>query len=162
MNTAQKSLFQKETVFISKGGNSKEVFQDISEQLQAKGLVKKDFLESLLEREENYPTGIDLSVINNQLPNIAIPHTESEFVNTCRIVPIKLTNSVVFKNMIQPDKELNVSFLFMLLNNSPSEQANMLAEIMDFLNSTDKNKLENFFDLKDERDIYEFLTLNFN
>ena len=46
-------------------------------------------------------------------PNIAIPHTESEFVKTCRIVPVKLNHPITFHNMIAPDASFEVRFLFM-------------------------------------------------
>ena len=162
MDTINKPLFEKETIFLSNKSNQEEVFKELAEQLFEKSLVTEDFLSNLLEREQNYPTGIDLSVINSELPNIAIPHTEGEFVKVRRIIPVKLKQPMKFHNMIQPDKELTVSFLFMILNDSPDEQANLLAEIMDFLNSTDSEKLNSFFDLTDTTAIYEFLENNFN
>ncbi|MDK8252740.1 PTS sugar transporter subunit IIA, partial [Enterococcus faecalis] len=79
-----------------------------------KKLVTPDFLTNLLEREHNYPTGLSLTPIDPALPNIAIPHTESTFVRTTRIIPIKLKQSLSFHNMIIPDETLSVSFLFMI------------------------------------------------
>ena len=72
-----------------------------------------DFLDHLIEREENYPTGLDLTLIDQALPNIAIPHTESEYVNTTRIIPIKLNHPISFNNMIQPKNRVG-RFLFFL------------------------------------------------
>ncbi len=161
MNSLQNALFEKETVFIENGESKEEIFKSVAKQLLEKGLVTEDFLDNLLEREENYPTGIDLSVINPNLPSIAIPHTESSFVKTRRIIPIKLIKSVEFKNMIQPDQKVEASFLFMILNDSPNEQANMLADIMDFLNRTDLEELKSFFELNEEKEIYKFLATKF-
>ena len=37
------------------------------------------------------------------MPNVAIPHTEGEFVNARLIVPIALKHPIKFQNMIEPD-----------------------------------------------------------
>lgn len=84
-----------------------------------RAMSKMIFLCNLKERENNYPTGIDITPISTELANVAIPHTEGEFVNARLIVPVKLTQEVTFKNMILPDEELSVKFLFMILNNDP-------------------------------------------
>lgn len=161
MKQAQNFLFDKETVFILKGESQEEIFSTVANDLLEKDLVTEDFLENLLERENNFPTGIDLSVIDPKLPNIAIPHTEIEFVKTKRIIPIRLIQPIAFQNMIQPDQSLEVSFLFMILNDSATEQSNMLADIMDYLNQTDPKELRSFFELTKEEDVYEFLVDNF-
>ena len=129
-------LFFKDSIFITQKKSVEEIFKEISTQLVAKKLVKDNFFENLLIREKNFPTGLDLSVIDSSLPNIAIPHTEGEFVNTRRVVPIKLMYPVTFNNMIDPTKQVEVNFLFMILNNDPVGQANVLSEIMGFLSST--------------------------
>ena len=63
--------------------------------------------------------------------------------------------------MIEPDKELDVKFLFMILNNDPEGQANILAQIMDFLNSTPVDQLTKLFNLKSTDEIYEFMAEHF-
>ena len=85
--------------------------------------------------------GLDTSTLGKNIPNIAIPHTEGEFVNTKLIVPVSLTTPVVFHNMINPEQPLEVKFLFMLLDNDPDGQAELLASVMDFLADTPANEL---------------------
>ena len=63
--------------------------------------------------------------------------------------------------MIDPSQELEVKFLFMILNNDPEGQANILAQIMDFLASTSVLQLNKLFNLTDTNKIYEFLSENF-
>ena len=129
--------------------------------LLKKKLVTPDFLTNLLEREHNYPTGLSLTPIDPALPNIAIPHTESTFVRTTRIIPIKLKQSLSFHNMIIPDETLSVSFLFMILNENGIEQTGLLATIMDFINTTDRSSLLAFFQCEDKEEVYRFLQKNF-
>lgn len=154
-------MFQKDLVFTSNGDTSTEVFTEIAEQLLAKDLVKPEYLENLIKREASFPTGMDMKVVNPELPNIAIPHTEVEFVKTSAIIPVKLTNPIRFNNMISPDDELEVGYLFMILNNDPNSQAGMLANIMDFMVTTDSNDLKNFFATSDTQEITDFLNSHF-
>lgn len=154
-------LFAKKDVFISDQSGQKGVFEEISKTLLNEGLVKNEFLENLVMREKNFPTGIDLSVVDPSFPNVAIPHTEGEFVNVRRVIPIKLLKPISFFNMIQPEQELKVSFMFMILNNDPEGQANVLAQIMQFLTTTSRKKLKEFFEMKETDEMYNFLNNNF-
>lgn len=155
------SLFSEDTVYVSEGNSQTAVFEEVYQSLLAKKLVTENFLDNLIEREENYPTGLNLAPISQELPNIAIPHTESEFVNTTRIVPIKLKKDILFHNMIQPDEVMNVRFLFMILNQNGEEQSGLLADIMDFINSIEQTELIDFFNEEDPKMIYQFLEKNF-
>ncbi|GHN36009.1 PTS sugar transporter subunit IIA [Lactobacillus delbrueckii] len=162
MLTATKNdLFASDAVFISEQTDKEAVIREVYQKLLDRGYVKGDFIAHILEREKQYPTGIDTSPISKDLPNVAIPHTEGEFVNTRMIAPIELVHPVKFHNMIEPDKELDVKFLFMILNNDPEGQANILAQIMDFLNSTPVEQLKQLFSSKSTSEIYEFLAEHF-
>lgn len=156
-----KKLFFKETTYVSGKATQEEVFEEVYLDLLNKQLVTEDFLESLLERERHYPTGLDLSPVSEVLPDIAIPHTECEYVRTTRIIPIKLKNEITFHNMISPSDQISVRFLFMILNENGEAQAGMLADIMDFINSVDKEELCGFFKLEDTEAIYQFLEEHF-
>lgn len=155
------SLFAKDAVYISDSADRDMVFSDVYRNLLKAGYVKGNFLSHVLEREDLYPTGIDTSPISKELPNIAIPHTEGEFVNARLIVPVLLKHPIRFNNMVDPQKTLDVSFLFMILNNDPTGQANVLAQIMDFLAHTSVDKLMELFSLDSTKEIYDFLTENF-
>lgn len=157
----EEPLFVEDTVYISSKTTAEEVIQEISDKLLEKGLVKPDFYQNVIGREKDYPTGIDLGVVNEALPNIAIPHTEGEFVNVRRVIPVHLEEPVTFKNMIDPDSSMEVKFLFMILNNDPEGQSNILAQIMNFCTTTSVNDLEAFFKSTDKSAIYEFLNRSF-
>lgn len=61
--------------------------------------------------------------------------------------------------MIDPEKELDVSFIFMILNNEGGMQTDVLAKIMDFVTKT--QGIEELFSLDSEDKIYEFIEKNF-
>ncbi|MGH2066973.1 PTS sugar transporter subunit IIA, partial [Aerococcus sp. L_4] len=64
MSEVKESLVSIEDTFISHATTSEEVLKEIGLKLLKKGLVKEKFIENILEREQNYPTGLDLSVID--------------------------------------------------------------------------------------------------
>lgn len=161
MSNTVEALVSKEDVFISNGTTSDEVFSEISKQLYEAGLVKDNFLDNIIKREDAYPTGMDLSVIDDSLSNIAIPHTESGFVNVRKIIPVKLNNEVEFNNMINPSEKLRVKFLFMILNNDPEGQANILSEIMGFVSECDVEELQKMFDSDSKEYIFNQLKEKF-
>ncbi len=158
----EKALFVANNVYNSSKTTAKEVIKEVADKLLADGLVKPAFYENVIEREKDYPTGIDLSVVNNNLPNIAIPHTEGEFVNVRRVIPVHLEHPVTFKNMIDPSSSMEVKFLFMILNNDPEGQSNILAQIMNFCTTTSVNDLETFFKSTDTKAVYQFLIRSFS
>ncbi|RTX85544.1 PTS sugar transporter subunit IIA, partial [Staphylococcus piscifermentans] len=110
------NLIFENSVFITNASSKEDVFRELARALKANGDVKSEFLEHVLEREKNYPTGMDLSLLDIDYPNIAIPHTETEFVNVTKIIPVKLNHPIDFQNMISPHNTIKVSFLFMILN----------------------------------------------
>ena len=160
-DTVSKTLFDPTAVFVTEQTTQAAIFQEVADKLVEKQYVKPEFLVNLSEREKNYPTGIDMSVVNPDYPNVAIPHTEGEFVNVRLVVPIKLVHPVEFHNMIDPIDKFDVSFLFMILNNDPDGQANVLAEIMGFLTTTPAEDLENLFGETNRAAIYSFLNTFF-
>lgn len=157
MSEVKKSLVSIEDTFISHATTSEEVLKEIGLKLLKKGLVKEKFIDNILEREENYPTGLDLSVIDPSYSNIAVPHTEGEFVNATKVIPVGLTNKVVFHNMIHPKESLEVSNLFIILNNNPEEQSQILAKIMDFINILDTEEAQALFQASTPLDLYDII-----
>ncbi|MBS4535754.1 PTS sugar transporter subunit IIA [Clostridium sp. D2Q-14] len=152
------SLFKKDLVYISDKNTQEEIFEEIYNILLERGLVTEEFKEAIIEREKNFPTGLDLSPVGNGLPNVAIPHTETEYCKSKLVVVVKLNNSIVFNNMIEPDKELKVNYLFFIINDEKTKQSNVLSRLMSFI--TEKEKIEHLDKLNSESDIYEFLIKN--
>jgi PTS system galactitol-specific IIA component len=154
-------LFYPDTVYVSEARTQDEVFAEVSKDLLAKGLVKDAFLENILEREAGYPTGMNMAPLSDRLPNFAVPHTEVEYVNTCRLVPVRLLRPVTWHDMISPDDSFDVSFLFMILNDDAEAQVGILARIMDFVNASGVDTMVDFFNLDDPRSIYDYLVAHF-
>lgn len=157
----KKSVFAADAVFVSSETDQDKLLKNIYDHLLDSGYVKGNFLAHIVEREHNFPTGLSTKTLGTDLPNIAIPHTEGEFVNKRLIVPVALTNPVVFHNMIKPDEALEVKFLFMLLETNPDGQAKLLSQVMDFLAKTPEEELKNFLSFTDPDAIYQYLIQRF-
>lgn len=150
-------LFRKDLIFIEDAKDSRDIFTKVGKKLFEKGLVNEEFINAIIKRESEYPTGLDLSIVDSEsiIPNVAIPHTESKYCKAKNIVIVKLKNEVIFNNMISPADKLEVKFLFMILNNEKEVQSNLLGSLMNFF--TKKENLITLSKLEDTEEIYNYI-----
>ena len=149
-------LFNQELVFCLDVANQEELFDQVATLLEERQIVTDSYRAALKEREKSFPTGLDMEFLGKDLPNVAIPHTDIIHNLTENIVVVRLKDPVTFHNMIAPDKEVEVSLLFFIINNSSSSQTNILAHLMDFF--TTNGNLENMSKLETEEDLYRYIT----
>jgi len=158
MSKDKNQLFEHELIFKEDFTNLDQAFEVMADKLFKRGLTKEHYLKSIKEREKNYPTGIDLSVVEKDFPNVAIPHTESEYCNATKVILVKLQNEITVMNMMDSDSELKVKYLFMILNKAGGEQANILASIMDFV--TNKNNINSLEKAETIEELYNVVKNN--
>lgn len=156
-NLMLKEYVKKENVYIAECNSAENLFKYIYKKLYKEGLVKESFLDGIINRENEYPTGLDLSHVSETLPSIALPHTECESVCVDQVIPIRLTNGIIFNDMINPSQEQTVEFVFMILNSNVDSQSQILPAIMDFIRTKTPEELLFFFNLNDEEKIYDFI-----
>jgi mannitol/fructose-specific phosphotransferase system IIA component (Ntr-type) len=134
----EQQLFQENLIFRENFKNIDEAFGAMTQRFLQADLVKNSYEESIKKREKEFPTGIDLSVIGADLPSVAIPHTEREHCKVTKVIVVKLDQAISVGNMMNPSQELqNVRYLFMILNNTNSEQAGILGKIMEIVTNAD-------------------------
>lgn len=131
--TVATSLFAPDAVYTSDKTSKEEVLEEVYGKLLKAGYVKGDFLSHIIEREEHYPTGIDTSPISKELPNVAIPHTEGEFVNARLIVPIALKHPIKFQNMIEPDSLPILEGMISEIENNYSQAWQIVQQIKELM-----------------------------
>ena len=88
------------------------LFEIMCAELEKKGWIEADFLSSLIEREERFPTGLDTGKIK-----IAVPHTDPEKVIIEGLAVAVIKKPLDFAEMGHPDKQLlpvNIVFLLLL------------------------------------------------
>ncbi|CMV22540.1 PTS system transporter subunit IIA [Streptococcus pneumoniae] len=125
-------FFDKNLVFCLEADNQEQLFDQVASLLEEREIVTPTYREALITREKSFPTGLDMEFLGKDLPNVAIPHTDIVHNLAEKVVVVRLEKPVTFHNMIAPDKEVEVSLLFFIINNSSSSQTNILAQLMDF------------------------------
>ena len=149
-------LFDKNLVFCLQADNQEHLFNQVANLLEERKIVTPSYRAALIEREKSFPTGLDMEFLGKDLPNVAIPHTDIEHNLAEKVVVVRLNQAVTFHNMIAPAKEVKVSLLFFIINNSSSSQTNILAQLMDFF--TKNGNLENLSKLENEDELYDYIT----
>ena len=149
-------FFSKDLVFCLEADNQEQLFDQVATLLEEKKVVTDTYRSALIEREKMFPTGLDMEFLGKDLPNVAIPHTDTIHNLTENFVVVRLAKPVTFHNMIAPDKEVEVSLLFFIINNSSSSQTNILAQLMDFF--TGNGHLEALSKLTDPEALYQYIS----
>ena len=149
-------LFNKDLVFCLQAKDQTDLFEQVASLLEERQIVTPTYRSALIEREKSFPTGLDMEFLGKDLPNVAIPHTDIVHNLTENVVVVRLDQPVTFHNMIAPDKEVQVSLLFFIINNTSSSQTNILAQLMDFF--TSNGNLEAISKLDSEDKLYQYIT----
>ena len=93
-------------------------------ELHQRNFVDASFGAACVEREKEYPTGLETEI------GVAMPHTTANHVNENAICLLKLTQPVGFCRMDDPDEETEVHFVFNLAVCDPNQHLNILRAIM--------------------------------
>ncbi len=104
--------------------DSQEVIRVLADKLCAQGLVSKDYGRLTYERELEHPTGLPTTPFC-----IAFPHADADGVIQSALAIALLKKPVFFKNMADPDEELEVHIVVMLANKNPEEQIQTLRNL---------------------------------
>lgn len=119
-----KDLIKEDLIFIDQAfDNNVDLFNHIQD--NASDYVTELFATKLAEREAQFPTGLELTGAN-----VAIPHTDPEYVDKQFIALYTLEDKVAFKRMDDPSNETKVSVVFVLGLNEPHAQLEVLQELM--------------------------------
>lgn len=96
----------------------------LAEKLHVQGLVTADYGDQTWARELEHPTGLPTKPFS-----IAFPHADAQGVHQSALAVATLRNPVQFKNMADPDENLDVYIVLMLANKSPEEQIQTLRNL---------------------------------
>ena len=149
-------FFSKDLVFCLEADNQEQLFDQVATLLEEKKVVTDTYRSALIEREKMFPTGLDMEFLGKDLPNVAIPHTDTIHNLTENVVVVRLAKPVTFHNMIAPDKEVEVSLLFFIINDSSSSQTNILAQLMDFF--TGNGHLEALSKITEQEALFQYIS----
>jgi PTS system galactitol-specific IIA component len=106
--------------------DSESILRFLSKILFDKGFVKEGFEEAVIKREKEFPTALPTSGYK-----VAIPHTDSEYVNKSVISIASLQEPVLFNVMGEPEKTLPVSVIFLLVIKEKEKQVEVISELIE-------------------------------
>lgn len=113
--------------------DTNELFTIMANQMQEAGCVKETFLNGIVSREAEFPTGLEVNGIG-----FAIPHTDSSHVTTSQICFASLKNPLMFSDMTNREHKIPVKLVFMLAMAQPHEQIETLQNLMELFQDKEK------------------------
>lgn len=106
-------------------GSWEDVMRQIGGVLTREGYAKDSYVDALIRREKDFPTGLDIGGVG-----VAIPHTDISHVNRAGIAIGVLKDPVDFLQMGTDDEPVKVQLVFMLAVVNPNEHLDQLSRIV--------------------------------
>ena len=104
--------------------DARMVIDVLARKLHDQGLVVPEYGEQTYKRELEHPTGLPTKPFC-----IAFPHADAAGVHSSGLALATVAEPVGFRNMGDPDEELQVSLVIMLANRDPEEQIQTLRNL---------------------------------
>ena len=121
--------FDEEVVLLNQDAPDRDAaLRLLADEFLGKGLVAPSFPQAVLDREDTYPTGLDLGTIG-----VAIPHTDVEHVVSPQLGFMSLARPVQFHHMADEATITDVSMIIMLALHKSEDQVPMLQHLMGLL-----------------------------
>lgn len=133
-----------------KAGTSEEVFKTLGGKMISEGYCKDSYVNALIEREKDFPTGINMGEIG-----IAIPHTDKKHVKKGAVAIGVLKEPVHFFQMGTTDEPVNARLIFMLAVEDPKEHLVFLQRILMVLQ--DQSVLARIIETENKKEIIEII-----
>lgn len=107
-----------------------QFFEESFKRLREGGFVEETFLNAILKREAEYPTGLELKNLS-----ISIPHTDVEHVNKPFVFINRMVNKrIKFIQMGTDNEIVRPEYIIILGIKNPKEQVELLSELLELFN----------------------------
>lgn len=144
-------MLDKDLILIKiKAESPEEIIKKLAELMLAKKYVKESYLNEVLKREKEFPTGLP-----TQEFGVAIPHTDSSHVNRSAIAIATLEKPVIFKMMGSPEKDVSVRLVMLIAIDNPNKQLKLLKNLMEIFQ--DNGLLEKIYNAEGRDEILKLL-----
>ena len=119
-------LFLDESIILLdvEGETKEEVLKIMADQLVRKGLVKKSFVHAVIQRENQFATGLPTAGVS-----VAIPHTDKEHVKGKAMSIAVLKKPVDFGVMGEDHQTVPVKIVFMLVMDEADSRLILLQKL---------------------------------
>lgn len=130
--------------------DSAGVITQMGERVQKAGLVRENFIEAVILREQKFPTALPTTI------PVALCHTDAEFLLGSFIGVATLAQPVPFREMGNPAHTLPVEIVFLLGIAEKGEHMGVLKEVMKFIQ--DEKMLRAVREAKSAAEIKQLVT----
>ena len=111
-----------------RGMSAEKVMTAMGNRMIREGYAKDSFVQALLDREKEFPTGLDIRGIG-----VAIPHTDACHVKREGIALAVLRDSVPFRLMGEENREIGVRLIFVLTLLHPHSHVERLQNLVNII-----------------------------
>ncbi len=130
--------------------DSTDVMKKVGGAVIKEGYAKESYVNALVNREKDYPTGLDVDGVG-----VAIPHTDVSHVVKAGIAIAVLEKPVTFIQMGTDDETVEVQLVFMLSVTDPNAHIDQLQRILEIIQDTDV--LNQLLKVKSKEQIIEII-----
>ena len=127
-----------------------EVLDILGNAMIRAGYGRAAYVDALLERERDFPTGLDIQGIG-----VAIPHTDACHVKKEGIAFASMKKPVPFYLMGEEDVQIPVSLIFMLAMQGTDTHLKRLQGILDIIQDT--KTLEQLLQAREQKEIIQII-----
>lgn len=133
-----------------RAGTKEEAIRSLAEPLYAMEYVREGYVENVIKREQEFPTGLPTSV------PVAICHTEAQYVRQSALAVGTLAAPIPFQEMGTPERVVQAEIIFLLALNDPKQQVPWLKKMAAIFK--DRATLEAIRDARDPLELTRFLS----
>lgn len=145
------TMLHNELIFLNYEASSQEdLLKKFSNVLYRNGYVKESYAQAIINREAQYPTGLNTPGIK-----LAMPHTFPQHVLKPAILVATLKRAIPFKEMGNSSNNIDAKLIFMLAVTDPKGHLAVLSKLMSIF--SDKDKLLDIYNSNDKNAIIEKL-----
>jgi PTS system galactitol-specific IIA component len=128
------------------------VLRELAEEAHQQGYVEENYKEFLLDREREYPTGLEISPLEYGL---AIPHADPDYVREQALILALPDEPVSFQSMDDPSQTVDAEVILLLVIEEEEEEGytNFLSNLIPLFQD------EHFKELVRDKQKDELLTL---
>lgn len=123
-----------------------DVMRAVGQKVTAEGFAKESYVDALINREKDFPTGLDIDGFG-----VAIPHTDVSHVNKAATAIAILKNPVTFVQMGTDDDYVDAKVVFVLAVDDPKGHLEQLQRIISIIQ--DKDVLEKLTQVNEASEI---------
>lgn len=141
------SLLHEDLVFLDyQADDAASLLTDLAGVLEKKGYVKPSYVQAVLKREAEFPTGLNTPGVP-----LAMPHAAAEHVYKPAILAARLQSPICFKEMGNSGNDVQAQLIFMLAVTDPKAHLETLSKLMAIFSK--KEKLLEVYHSVDEQDM---------